>query len=134
MGRILRPCWQALNSMKVILVIFALCTLLGCKENKPQPFDETKLTPKQKVEWEVIKAERELREEKLWVELKDNPPKPPWIAFPDYDRHSMGWRMGGGEDHVFGLYVYFKNINEEQKEEYRLKYPEPQNWEGWYEE
>ncbi len=120
--------------MKSILVIFALCSLLGCKENKPQPFDETKLTPEQKIEWEAIKAERELREEKLWVELKENPPEPPWIAFPDYDRYSMGWRMGGGEDHIFKLYVYFKNINDKQKEEYRLKYHEPQDWVGWYEE
>lgn len=46
----------------------------------------------------------------------------------------MGWRMGGGESYIFELYVYFKNISEKQKEEYRLQYPEPQSWRGWYEE
>lgn len=71
--------------MKSILVICVLCSLLGCKENRHQPFYDTKLTLEQKLEWETIKVERDLREEKLWVELKKKPPEPPWIAFPDYD-------------------------------------------------
>ncbi len=25
---------------------------------------------------------------------------PPWLAYPEIDRHSIGWRMGYGEDYI----------------------------------
>lgn len=97
-------------------------------------FDESKLTPEQRTEREEIKKQREIRDNELWLELKDNPPKPPWIAYPDYDRYSMGWRMSAGEDHIHKLYVYFKNSSKTEYEKYRQQYPEPPGWEGWYDE
>ena len=26
---------------------------------------------------------------------------PPWLAFPDIERYSIGWRMGYGEDYIY---------------------------------
>lgn len=31
---------------------------------------------------------------------------PPWSAFPEYERYSLGWRMGMGETWM-GLYAAF---------------------------
>ncbi len=26
---------------------------------------------------------------------------PPWLAFPEIERYSSGWRMGYGEDYIY---------------------------------
>ena len=67
-----------------------------------------------------------------WEEVKNNPPKPPWIAYPDHDRYDIFWRMGIGEDHVSRLSIYLKNIEESDYVKYKTRFPEPSDWDGWY--
>lgn len=66
-------------------------------------------------------------------ELKNNPPKPPWIKFPDYHPTDIFWRMGKGEDYLvdyFGL--YFRYASGADLKAYKLKYPEHTDWLGTY--
>ncbi len=35
---------------------------------------------------------------------------PPWARFPDYERHSIGWRMGGGEDWLGLWYLFVEQL------------------------
>lgn len=125
---------RALNSMRATIPVFILILCLFPKVGFTQSQGGINLTPEQEAEWLATQREREAYEKKLWEELKDKPPKPPWVEFPDYDRYSMGWRMGGGEDHIFKLYVYFKKIDSEQLDKYKERYPEPKGWIGWYDE
>ncbi|WP_395377948.1 hypothetical protein [Marinicella sp. W31] len=81
------------------------------------------------VKAEKIRMEYEKRIEK---DVINNPPKPPWLAFPDYDRFDIGWRMGIGEDHLYKLSIYFRIIDDQGFESYKKKYPAPDDWEGWY--
>jgi len=73
-----------------------------------------------------------MTEEALFIELQKNPPAPPWEAFPGMEPSSLGWRMGGGEDHTYKLYVYFAHCTPEERAAYMARYPEPPGWEGWY--
>lgn len=108
--------------------------VVGCHNSDSQTQGESELNHEQKSEWREIVKQRELREAMMWSELKDNPPLPPWLAYPSYGRYSIGWRMGAGEEHIDKLYVYFKNVSKETYESYRLQYPEPEGWKGWYDE
>jgi len=67
-------------------------------------------------------------------ELVSNPPKPPWVMYPDVDPLDMFWRMGRGEEHIEKLTIYFEYCGEEKVKEYMILYPEPEDWRGWYEE
>jgi hypothetical protein len=73
-------------------------------------------------------------EQTLFERLSQQPPLPPWKAFPDLDRYSMGWRMGDGEDHLYLLYIFFKYSTPEMRAEYEALHPEPEEWNGWYAE
>ena len=55
-----------------------------------------------------------------------------WLEFPDYERGSLGWRMGPGESYIRKWQKFYKNLSIEQREEYRIRYPEPIGWEGFY--
>ncbi|MCD9187277.1 MAG: hypothetical protein LUM44_12655 [Pyrinomonadaceae bacterium] len=68
------------------------------------------------------------------TELKENPPLPPWLAYPDVDKLDMFWRMGRGEEHIELLGIYFHFCGEEDLEKYKLNYPEVEDWKGWYDE
>ena len=72
-------------------------------------------------------------EEHYEQELKNNPPVPPWLAYPEMDKTDIGWRMGPGESHLNDIYVYFEYCGKESIKKYVDKYPEPESWEGWYE-
>jgi hypothetical protein len=78
--------------------------------------------------------DRSDEERALFEALRLAPPLPPWAAFPEYDRDSMGWRMGAGEDHLYRLYVFFKHCDAEERAEYERRHPEPAEWLGWYAE
>lgn len=67
-------------------------------------------------------------------ELIHNPPKPPWIVFPDVDPMDMFWRMGLGEEHIEKLYIYFQYCGDENFNKYMRHYPEPEDWKGWYDD
>ena len=66
---------------------------------------------------------------------------PPWIAFPEIPRGSIGWRMGPGEDYWYVFVDWYKGLREGEREQFRRKYPEPDKiesssvypWTGSYE-
>ncbi|MBP0905878.1 NADAR family protein [Mariniflexile gromovii] len=62
----------------------------------------------------------------------EKPVLPPWLAHPEIDRYSIGWRMGYGEGHIDDLLVYLENLSDSEKVIYELTYPENEEWKGWY--
>lgn len=62
-----------------------------------------------------------------------NPVLPPWLAHPETERYSIGWRMGYGEGHMMDLNDYFKTLTTAQKKAYKLTFPAGGEWQGWYE-
>lgn len=65
--------------------------------------------------------------------LSQNPPAPPWIAYPSYENGSLGWRMGGGEtywDKFWDWYVFGLSLSEQAA--YQILYAEPDGWDGIY--
>ena len=68
------------------------------------------------------------------MQLKDKKIMPPlWLAFPEIERHSIGWRMGYGEDYKYKLWDWMDTLSQEEREEYRNLFPEPVTWKGWWE-
>ncbi|MCG7551188.1 hypothetical protein [Pseudoalteromonas sp. Of7M-16] len=66
-------------------------------------------------------------------DLKLSPPIPPWIKYPEHDSDSMFWRMGVGEEYLFDYFgVYLKYASKAELESYKLEYPAPNDWAGWY--
>ena len=59
---------------------------------------------------------------------------PPWIQYPDMPRMSIGWRMGYGEDFLDNWLPWYNGLSERSKRKYRAKFPEPEEWKGYYEE
>ena len=62
----------------------------------------------------------------------ENPTLPPWLAYPEIDKYSIGWRMGYGETHMMDLNKYWKNLNDTDKRIYQLTYPARGKWKDWY--
>ncbi len=60
---------------------------------------------------------------------------PPWLAFPEIQRYSIGWRMGYGESYIFAFGEWYDALSSEEREEYQGLFPEPQTWKGyWHDE
>lgn len=59
---------------------------------------------------------------------------PPWLAFPEIERYSIGWRMGYGEDYGYRFGKWLDTLLPEEQEEYRTLFPEPVTWKGWWED
>lgn len=59
---------------------------------------------------------------------------PPWLAYPEYERYSLGWRMGSGEDYLDRFVSWFEAIGEKEREIYRARFPEPFTWAGWWDD
>ncbi|GMQ64653.1 NADAR family protein [Vallitalea maricola] len=57
---------------------------------------------------------------------------PLWLKYPHIRRGSIGWRMGYGEAYAMEYYLWQKGLDKEFWEEYKLLFPEPINWLGWY--
>ena len=65
--------------------------------------------------------------------MKQNEKKelvPPWEKFPTYERYTIGWRMGIGEDYRYQWYDFLKTFSDYDS---RLQYlkrhrPAPMNW------
>ena len=56
---------------------------------------------------------------------------PPWEAFPDYERYTIGWRMGGGEEYFHDWWNFIASLPLDFSS--RLQYlqqnrPAPINW------
>ena len=59
---------------------------------------------------------------------------PPWLAFPDIERYSIGWRMGYGEDYIYRFGDWLDTLSPEERKEYRSLFPEPITWKGWWDD
>lgn len=59
---------------------------------------------------------------------------PPWQRYPGYPQSSMAWRMGGGEDYIRGFRAWYKALSEQDRKDYRLRYPAPPGWERFYDD
>ncbi|UFN55879.1 hypothetical protein [Microbulbifer celer] len=78
------------------------------------------------------KAEKD-RRDKFQKVLKDNPPEPPWIKYPEYSSNDIFWRMGEGETYLMEyVWPYLRYASEVELKSYKEKYPEPNSWSGWY--
>jgi len=64
----------------------------------------------------------------------EKPILPPWLAYPEIDKYSIGWRMGYGETHIMELSKYFDSLSEPEKKIYQLTYPANEEWKDWYTE
>jgi len=72
-------------------------------------------------------------QESCSIDLKNETElEPLWVTIPEYNRYSMGWRMGGGEDVSTRFQRRYRNLSENSKEAFRRQYPEPEGWEGFY--
>lgn len=40
---------------------------------------------------------------------------PPWLAYPEIERYSIGWRMGYGEDYLYKFSDWFYSLPEEEQ-------------------
>lgn len=68
----------------------------------------------------------------LWKDKKIMPP--PWLAFPEIERYSMGWRMGYGEDYIYRFGDWLDTLSSEEWKEYKTLFPEPITWKGWWDD
>ena len=57
---------------------------------------------------------------------------PPWIVFPLYHSHSLGWRMGTGEVYESLFLKFFVSMPNEAREEYKKTYSVPEYMEERY--
>lgn len=56
---------------------------------------------------------------------------PPWVEFPTYERYSIGWRMGSGEDWLGLWHVFLQALGDdpEARRAYLERHhPAPLNW------
>lgn len=59
---------------------------------------------------------------------------PPWIAFPEIERCSIGWRMGYGEDYISKWAMWLDSLTEKEIKTYQRLFPEPVTWKGYWNE
>lgn len=58
---------------------------------------------------------------------------PPWIAYPEIPRYSIGWRMGCGEGYIGEWSKWYHSLDEKEQKEYQILFPEPVTWSGYWE-
>ena len=58
----------------------------------------------------------------------ENPHQTPWTRFPGIDKHDMFWRMGTGEDYLFGFQNYYNELTDREKTIFNLTNLPPYNW------
>ncbi|EGK1783534.1 NADAR family protein [Listeria monocytogenes] len=59
---------------------------------------------------------------------------PLWLAYPEIERYSIGWRMGYGEDYQTKFFEWWETLYSSEKREYQTLFPEPITWDGWWED
>ena len=59
---------------------------------------------------------------------------PPWIAYPEIERYSIGWRMGYGEGYIGEWGKWYSTLDRETQKEYQFLFPEPVTWKGYWED
>jgi hypothetical protein len=56
---------------------------------------------------------------------------PLWLAYPDFTSETVGWRMGSGEAYFWRWRGWYDNLSDEEKTDFRKRYPEPEDSRGW---
>ena len=59
---------------------------------------------------------------------------PPWLAHREIERYSIGWRMGYGEDYIDRFGDCLGTLSPKERAEYRVLFPEPVTWKGWWDD
>ena len=59
---------------------------------------------------------------------------PPWLAHREIERYSIGWRMGYGEDYIDRFGDWLVTLSPKERAEYRVLFPEPVTWKGWWDD
>ncbi|MCI8625814.1 MAG: NADAR family protein [Lachnospiraceae bacterium] len=59
---------------------------------------------------------------------------PPWIAYPEIERYSIGWRMGYGEEYICRWGGWWETLTEKEQNTYQELFPEPVTWKGYWQE
>ena len=54
---------------------------------------------------------------------------PPWLAFPELPRFSIGWRMARPDSHLTDWSQWYLNLDEDERRKYRRRYRAP--WPLW---
>lgn len=57
---------------------------------------------------------------------------PPWLAHPEIERYSIGWRMGDGEDYIGKWHRWYQKLSPQKKADYQELFPEPPTWNGFW--
>lgn len=57
---------------------------------------------------------------------------PPWLACPEIELRSIGWRMGYGEDYMGKWHRWYQKLPSGKSAEYRQLFPEPPTWKGFW--
>lgn len=57
---------------------------------------------------------------------------PPWLAYPEIERHSIGWRMGYGEDYLDKWSRWYQKLPAKKSADYQELFPEPPTWKGFW--
>lgn len=63
-----------------------------------------------------------------------NPMGPPWLMYPEISNGSIGWRMGYGEHYMCYFIEWLEFLTESQQKKYQQMFPEPKQWNGFYDE
>ncbi|MFI4934522.1 MAG: hypothetical protein ACHP7N_07885 [Caulobacterales bacterium] len=58
--------------------------------------------------------------------------EPPWIAHPEIQLGSIGWRMGYGEEYWDRFDRWYKALTAARRDQYERDFPEPDMWVGFY--
>jgi len=57
---------------------------------------------------------------------------PPWVKFPTYERGTIGWRMGAGEDWLSYWWVFVEGLDHESRFALLRRHrPAPVTWADW---
>lgn len=75
----------------------------------------------------------QVREDLIAVDENTETILPPWIAFPDVSPLDMFWRMGWGETYLESWTSWFILQPVDKQANYKAKFPEPEEWNEFYE-
>lgn len=65
----------------------------------------------------------------------DDGPPPPWIAYPEYHRYDIGWRMGNGEGHIMTWGSWYDALTPDARASHQARFPTPPgDWEGYWDD
>ena len=57
---------------------------------------------------------------------------PPWVKYPRRHRNSAAWRISRCKQFLERFWLWWGSLSIDDREEYRLHYPEPEQWRGFF--